>query len=142
MRRLASALAALLAVVPSWLAAKDSAVEDAQINAKMVLVTARLVHSQTGSFDGMTVPAVKAKHPDLTVVADGPSANPETVGIKAMGHFRIVAYASGYCWGIREPTPAERVPTLYAKRKSEPKDCKASSFSDGDFKEHSHIWAR
>ena len=123
-------------------AAPDPAVDDAQFNAKRVLLMARLTHEQTGTFDGMTVDAVKAKHRDLTVVADGPSTNPETVGIVVMGHFRVVTYASGSCWGIREPTPAERLPTLYARKTVAAENCKASSFADADFGEHTLAWPK
>ena len=138
-----AALAAMLLLLaqPSA-AARDEAVDDAQFNAKMVMLMSRLEHQQTGKFDSMTVQAVKAKHPELTVVADGPSTDPNTVGIKVMGHFRVVTYASGTCWGIREPTPAERLPTLYARKKVKPQDCKASSFADNDFGEHTRVWPK
>lgn len=141
MRRHAIALVACCGVL-TVSAQKDPAIEEAQLNAKMVLVMARTVQTQTGKFDAMTVEAVKKRHADLKVVADGPATDPETVGIKVMGHLRIVSYAGGFCWGIREPLPAERLPSLYAKRKSKPGDCKASSFSDADFREHAQAWGR
>jgi hypothetical protein len=134
--------ATLLLLAQPSAAAKDEAVDDAQFNAKMVMLMARLVHEETGAFDAMTVAAVKAKHPELTVVDDGPSTNPSTVGIKVMGHFRVVTYASGNCWGIREPTPAERLPSLYARKNMKAEDCKASSFADADFGEHTRVWPK
>lgn len=134
--------ATLLLLAQPSAAAKDEAVDDAQFNAKMVMLMSRLVYQQTGSFDAMTVQAVKAKHRELTVVADGPSTKPDIVGIRVMGHFRVVAYASGSCWGIREPTPAERLPTLYARKSMKAADCKASSFADTDFGEHTRVWPK
>jgi hypothetical protein len=135
---------ALTAVTGGALAADDAAA-DAKLNAKQVLVSARLVYMKGRSYQGVTAKSLKAKNPEFDFSEDGPSTRPGLLSIEVIGPgvFRIAVYGGGTCWGVREEgTRGGGVATLYAKRVGPSEQCKATSFRDDEFREHAQAWGR
>ncbi len=136
------AVAIALAAAPDIASAADDA-NEAKLNAKEALVSARVVYMKDGSYKAVTTKFLKAKHPKFEFSDDGPSTRPALLSVKVLGpdHFRLAVYGGGICWGVREEgMRGGGVATLYARRAGPAAQCQASSFRDDEFREHAQAW--
>jgi hypothetical protein len=137
----AIALAAMACVAVPPVEAKDDADQTAKLNAKLTLVSARLIAMQKGSDAEVTPKTLATVHSQLEFVEDGPSTKPTVVGVKSAGNqLRIAVYGSNTCWGARQELSTGDARMITARRSGPADKCTATSFSDGDFKENG--WGR
>jgi len=138
-------VAVALAAVTAIGAGADDAADDAKLNAKQALVSARLVYMKDGSYQAVTAKSLKAKNPELEFSEDGPSTRPALLSVKVLGPatIKIAVFGGGTCSGVREEgRRGGGVATLYAKRAGLARACTATSFRDDEFREHAQVWGR
>jgi hypothetical protein len=134
----------MLVMPASRAIAQDDADDDAKFNAKAVLISARLVYLASQSYAGVTPKVLKEKNSDLRFVGDAASTGPRVLSVRVVSpkHLRIAVYGIKTCWGVREKGRQSGVATLYARRRGPAAACTATSFKDGDFREHELVWKR
>jgi hypothetical protein len=126
-------------------ASQDDPDDEARLNAKVALSSARVVYLEKKSYTDVTLAFLKKEHPELQFVEDTASGKFTIVSLKVLApdHLRLAVYGRNTCWGAREKgMPGGEVGTDYAKRQGPAKECTATSFKDAEFAEHQRVWPR